>query len=140
MMHTIQKVWDTPFDLLRDVDRAFGGHFKIDNEDLTAKYPVDIHEDEAGLTVWAELPGFTKDQVDISIENGLLTIAAHREAGEPKEGTSHLRERRYTRVRRQFTLPTTVDPANVDAKLSDGVLTLRLLKKEEVKPRKIEVK
>ncbi|MFN3166878.1 MAG: Hsp20/alpha crystallin family protein [Phycisphaeraceae bacterium] len=139
MLPSINKVWDTPFELLRDVDRAFNGRFNYDNEDLTAKYPVDIHEDADGLTVSAELPGFKKDEVDISIDNGLLTIAAHRESTEKNEGTTHLNERRYTRVRRQFSLPTTVDTGNVDAKLKDGVLTLRLVKKEEVKPRKIEV-
>lgn len=140
MMPNMNKVWDTPFDLLRDVDRAISGRFNLDNDDLTAKYPVDIHEDAEGLTVWAELPGFTKEEVELSIDNGLLTIAAQRDANEPTEGTSHLRERRFTRVRRQFTLPTTVDPTSVDATLADGVLKLRLMKKEEVKPRKIEVK
>lgn len=141
MMQNIQKVWDTPFDLLRDVDRALNGRFNLDNDDLTAKYPVDIHEDAEGLTVSAELPGFSKDQVDISIDNGVLTIAAQREQSELKQGeTPHLRERRYTRVHRQFTLPTSVDTNNVDATLSEGILTLRLVKKEEVRPRKIEVK
>jgi len=140
MINSLQKVWDSPFDLLRDVDRAINGRFPLDNDDLTAKYPVDIHEDDEGLTVSAELPGFAKDEVEISVDNGLLTISAQREAKEPETGTTHLRERRFTRVRRQFTLPTTIDPANVDAKLAEGVLTLRLQKKEEVKPRKIEVK
>lgn len=139
MMNSLQKVWDTPFDLLRDMDRTFNGRLNIDPDDLTAKYPVDIHEDDEGLTVTAELPGFTKDQVDVSIDNGILTIAAKRDAVKNEEGTTHLRERRFTRVHRQFTLPTTVDPTDVDAKLADGVLTLGLKKKEEVKPRKIQV-
>ena len=140
MMPTLRTVCGSPFDLLRDVDRALGGRLNVDTDDLTAKYPVDIHEDADGLTVSAELPGFTKDQVDISIDHGLLTIAAERVAAKPKDATTHLNERRFTRVRRQFTLPTTVDPGNVQAALADGVLTLRLPKKEEVKPRKIEVK
>lgn len=140
MMPTLHKVWDTPFDLLRDVDRAFGGRLNIDGDDLAAKYPVDIHEDADGLSVSAELPGFTREQVEVSIDKGVLTIAAERGNSEPKDATAHLKERRFTRVRRQFTLPTSVDPASVDATLCDGVLTLRLLKKEEVKPRKIEVK
>ena len=140
MLPTFHKVWDTPFDLLRDVDRQLGGHFNLDNDDLTAKYPVDIHEDADGLTVTAELPGFTKDQVEISIDQGVLSISAQRDSNAKQDGTTHLRERRYTRVRRKFTLPTSVDPGNVDATLADGLLTLRLLKKEEVKPRKIEVK
>jgi HSP20 family protein len=140
MINSLTKVWDTPFDLLRDMDRAFNGRVGMDSDDLTAKYPVDIHEDEDGLTVAAELPGFAKEQVDISIDNGVLTIAAQRESTRKEEATTHLHERRFTRVRRQFTLPTTVDPTDVDAKLAEGVLTLRLKKKEEVKPRKIAVK
>ena len=140
MLPTLHKVWDTPFELLRDVDRAFNGRFNYDNDDLTAKYPVDIHEDAEGLTVSAELPGFKKEEIDISIDNGLLTISAHRASTEKKEGTTHLNERRYTRVRRQFSLPTSVDASKVDAKLKDGVLTLHLPKKDEVKPHKIEVK
>lgn len=141
MMPALNKAWDTPFDVLRDIDRAFNGRFNFANDELTtAKYPVDIHEDADGLTVTAELPGFKKEEVDLSIDNGVLTISAERKAEEPKEGTSHLHERRYTRVRRQFSLPSTVDANNVDASLTDGVLTLRLTKRDEVKPRKIEVK
>lgn len=140
MISNIQKVWDSPFDLLRDVDRAMNGRVGMDQDDLTAKYPVDIYEDEDGLTVAAELPGFRKEQVDVSIDNGVLTLAAQREASKHENATAHLHERRFTRVRRQFTLPTTVDTNDVDATLADGVLTLRLQKKDEVKPRRIEVK
>lgn len=140
MINSIQKVWDSPFDLLRDMDRAFNGRGDIDNGDPIARYPVDIHEDNDGLTVCAELPGFTKKQTDISIDNGVLTIAAQRESTKQAETIIHLYERQFTRVHRQFTLPTTVDTTNVEAYLTDGVLTLRLKKKEEVKPRKIEVK
>lgn len=141
MLPTLHNVWDTPFDLLRDVDRALNRRLNLDGDNLTAKYPVDIHEDEDGLTIAAELPGFTKDQVDVSIDQGVLTIAAERQPVEPKEdATTHLHERRFTRVQRKFKLPTTVNTTEVDANLSDGVLTLRLQRKEEVKPRKIEVK
>lgn len=139
MINSLQRVWDTPFDLLRDIDRTLNGRVGIDPDDLTAKYPVDIHEDGDGLTIAAELPGFAKDQVDISIDNGVLTIAAQRDPTKQDTGTTHLRERRFTRVHRQFTLPTTIAPTDVDAKLADGVLTLGLKKKEEVKPRKIRV-
>lgn len=140
MINNLQKAWDTPFDLLREMDRAINGRVGVDNDDLTAKYPVDIHEDDDGLTVSAELPGFKKEQVDISIDNGVLTLAAQRDSTKPQDATTHLHERRFTRIRRQFTLPTTIDATDVDATLADGVLTLRLTKKEEVKPRKIELK
>ncbi|MEM1354062.1 MAG: Hsp20/alpha crystallin family protein [Planctomycetota bacterium] len=140
MLPHLNRVFDNPIDLLRDVDRAFNGRFGLDDTEATAKYPVDIHEDEHGLTVEAELPGFSKDQVEVNVEQGVLTITAERDASAPTGGKSHLRERRFTRVARKFSLPTTVDTTQVDATLADGILTLKLPKREEVKPRKIEVK
>lgn len=139
MIRTVQKVWDNPLDMFRDVEQALGQRFKFDTGDLTAQYPVDIYEDEDSLTVEAELPGFAKDEIDINIEQGVLSIHAERKQAERKEGTTHVNERRYLRVARKFTLPSSVDPTNVDAKLADGILTLKLSKRDEVKPRKIQV-
>ena len=107
-----------------------------------APYCVDVREDGDHIYVEAELPGFKKDEVDITLENQTLTIAAERreeknEGG--KKGEHLLRERRYTRFLRSFTLPPTVDEPSVNAKLSDGVLTITLNKREETKPRKISV-
>jgi len=140
MNRTLNKVWDTPLELLRDVDRALGSRFNFDTGDLTAQYPVDIHEDDQGLSVEAELPGFTKDQVEVSIDQGVLTINAQRTAQEKTGGKMHLNERQYTTVTRKFTLPSTIDATQVEAALADGVLTLRLLKRDDVKPHKITVK
>ena len=139
MIRTFNKVWDNPLEMLRDVDRAIGNRFNFDTGDLTAQYPVDIHEDDDDLTVEAELPGFAKEEVDVNIDQGVLTISAERKVAERPEGTMHVHERKYLRVARKFTLPTSVDPTNVDAKLADGVLTLKLSKRDEVKPRKINV-
>ncbi|MFI4860673.1 MAG: Hsp20/alpha crystallin family protein [Phycisphaerales bacterium JB063] len=145
MIHTMNKVWDNPLEMLRDVDRAIGKRFNFDTGDLTAQYPVDIHEDDDALTVEAELPGFAKDEVDVNIDQGVLTISAERkptdrtDGGAKPGGTMHVHERKYLRVARKFTLPSSVDPTNVDARLADGVLTLKLKKREEVKPRKIQV-
>jgi HSP20 family protein len=106
-----------------------------------APYGVDIREDQDHLYVEADLPGFKKDEVDITLENQTLTISAeHRpEAMEEKKGDWLLNERRYARFLRSFTLPPTVDDQKVDAKLSDGVLRITLNKREETKPRKIQV-
>lgn len=110
-----------------------------------APYGVDIREDGDTLVVEAELPGFKKEQVDITLENQTLTIAAERR-DEPKGEQSNgnggnylLNERRYTRFLRSFTLPPTVDEKSVQAKLEHGVLTVTLNKREETKPRKISV-
>ena len=133
------SIWRDPFETLhRDFDRMLSRHLADGEESLVGTYPVDIREDEDKLYVEAEMPGFTRDDVNVTIENGVLTIEAERKP-EESQGTKHLTERRYTRVSRSFTLPKTVDENKVDAKLDGGVLHLTLHKREEVKPRKIEI-
>jgi HSP20 family protein len=101
---------------------------------------VDVREDADHIYVEAELPGFRKDEVDITLENSTLTISAERKENSQNEnGDWLLRERRYSRFLRSFTLPPTVDEQSVDAKLSDGVLLVTLNKREETKPRKVMV-
>src|SRR3954468_6109666 len=108
-----------------------------------APYGVDVREDADHIYVEAELPGYRKEEVDITLENQQLTIAAERKSdqrqGGEKKGDLLLHERRYSRFLRSFTLPPTVDEQTVNAKLTDGVLTITLNKREETKPRKISV-
>jgi HSP20 family protein len=108
-----------------------------------APYGVDVREDADHLYVEAELPGFKKDQVNITLENHNLMISAERNDDRPdpaqKKGEWLLRERRYNRYQRAFTLPSTVSDLKCDAKLTDGVLTITLDKREETKPRRISV-
>lgn len=129
--------WDSPFDLLRAFDRELANW----DDNVMGAYPVDIREDDNAVYVEAELPGFAKEQIDVSIENGVLTITAQRDAKtkQDEKGQTHLHERRFTQVSRSFTLPNTVDAGKVDAKLDNGVLHLKLTKRDEVKPRKITV-
>ena len=106
-----------------------------------APYPVDVREDTDHIYVEAELPGYRKEDVDLTLENQTLTITAERKGEEQKKqsGDWLLHERRYSRFMRSFTLPPTVDEQTVNAKLTDGVLTITLNKREETKPRKISV-
>ena len=136
-----RNVWTDPFDLMhRDFDRMLNRYFTDEANGATAAYPVDINEDENHLYVEAEMPGYKRNEINVTLENSVLTIQAERQA-DPAEGKhNHLNERRWTRVSRSFTLPNTVDESKVDAKLEDGVLKLTLHKREEVKPRRIEVK
>ena len=119
--------------------RLIGGRESNGGGGYLAPYAVDVHEDADHIYVEAELPGFKKDEVDITMENQQLTIAAERKEETQKKGDRLLHERRYTRFLRSFTLPPTVDEQTVNAKLSDGVLTITLNKREESKPRKINV-
>ncbi len=138
MLPTIRRT--DPFDVLREFDRAFGRWPAWREAEMeTAYYPVDIHEDNENLYVEAELPGFKREEINVNIEQGVLTINAQRKAEEAKSG-QHLKERTYTRISRRFSLPTTVNTDKVQARLGNGVLSLQMPKREEVKPRKIEVK
>ena len=135
------NVYDPVDTVQREFDRALGRWFGGDGGDyeLIGAYPVDIREDDEHVYVDAEIPGFKKDEINVTMENGMLHISGERKV-EKTKGESHLSERRYTKISRSFTLPTAVNESNVDAKLDNGVLHLILNKREEVKPRKIEVK
>jgi len=124
----------------REFDTALGRIFGGDGGNLRwAPFGVDVREDADHIYVEAELPGFKKDDVDITLENQTLTISAERKEEQEKKGDYLLNERRYQRFLRSFTLPPTVDEKKVDAKLNDGVLSITLNKREETKPRKIQV-
>ncbi len=123
--------------------RWLGGQGQAaDGGSRLAPYGVDIREDNDHFYVEAELPGFKKDEIDITLENQTLTIAAQRNEqtrNEGKKGELLLHERRYNRFLRSFTLPPTVNEQSVTAKLQDGVLRITLNKREETKPRRINV-
>jgi HSP20 family protein len=123
--------------------RFFGNRMPDDGGNYLAPYGVDVREDGDHIYVEAELPGYRKDEIDINLENQTLTISAeHKENRENKHSDKAewlLRERRYSRFLRSFTLPATVDPQSVQAKLNDGILTVTLDKREEAKPRRITV-
>lgn len=136
-----------PFDAVqRDLDQLLG-RIVGPVEAPVASYPVDVREDNDHLTVEAELPGFKKEEVDITLENHVLTITAehlHQPAPEPKADNDNgsgylLKERRRAKFSRSFRLPLTVEGSAVDAKLENGVLTVSLNKRQEAKPRKITV-
>ena len=141
----VQRGFVDPLDMIgREFDTALNRFFQGGDggqRQYMAPYGVDICEDADHLYVEADLPGFKKDDVEITLENHTLTISAeHREEqADQKKGDWLLNERRYARFLRSFTLPPTVDDQKVDAKLLDGVLKVTLNKREETKPRKIQV-
>ena len=137
-----QPSWDAAFDLWPDVfERALAPANRGDEPSAAyGVYPVDIHEDDQRIFVDAELPGFTKDQIEVTLEAGVLSISAQRDDAPKRPGTTHLAQRRYNRVHRRFSMPDTVDEQQVEATLEHGVLHLTLAKREEAQPRKIEVK
>ena len=102
---------------------------------------VDIFETATEIVVKAEVPGIARDQVHVEVEDGVLSLRGERKfEKEVKEENYHRVERVYGAFHRSFTLPDSVDPEKVGAELRDGVLEVRLGKREQAKPRQIQVK
>lgn len=101
---------------------------------------VDIFETENELLLKADLPGVEMKDIDIQLENGTLALRGDRKfQNESKEGGFHRIERGYGSFARYFTLPDTVNPEGVKAEYKNGVLTVKLPKKEVAKPRQVKV-
>ena len=103
--------------------------------------PVDIYQNgEHELVLTAELPDLAREDIDITVENFVLTIKGEKKlATELKDEQFHHAERRYGSFSRSFSLPQTVDSHKVTAEYKNGVLTVRLPLREEAKPRQIKV-
>lgn len=101
---------------------------------------VDIYEQNGNIELKAELPGIDPKDVDIRVENNVLTLRGERRLdNEVKRESYHRVERAYGAFSRSFTLPTVVDTEKILAEYKDGVLRLVLPKKEEAKPRQIQI-
>ena len=103
--------------------------------------PVDIFQTgEHELVLKAELPAMSRDDININIENFVLTVSGEKKApNDVKDDQYHHVERRYGSFSRSFSLPQTVDPARVSAEYRNGVLTVKLPLRDEAKPRSIKV-
>lgn len=102
---------------------------------------VDISENKDQIVLEAELPGMKPEDVNISIENNVLTIHGERKFEKKDDSDNYHRvERSYGSFTRSFTLPPTVSSENAQAEFENGILRLTLAKREEAKPRRIEIK
>jgi HSP20 family protein len=101
---------------------------------------VDVYEDEHNITLTAELPGIEEKDLNITVENGVLTLSGERklENDETRENFQRI-ERSYGRFTRSFTLPSTVDPEGVKAEFANGLLKVTLAKREEAKPKQVKI-
>lgn len=108
---------------------------------------VDIVENENSYVIEAEVPGYSQEEIDVQVEDNVLTISAGT-AEETKEGSSEdseqkeylVHERKSTEFSRSFALPKDVDVENIEGNYKNGILRLELAKKAEAKPRSIKVK
>jgi HSP20 family protein len=137
--------WEPWRDLARvqeEVNRIFGERSSYGTGESLGWTPAcDIYEDEEELVVRAELAGVDPKNVDVRFENGLLTLKGERKLEkEEKRENYHRVELSYGTFTRSFSLPGTVDVANIRAESKSGVLAIHLPKKPEAKPKAIQVK
>jgi len=101
---------------------------------------ADICETENGFEIYAELPGVSENDVNISVTDNLLTIKGEKQQEAETEGKNYHRvERRYGSFQRSFTLPRHVETSGIKAKFAEGVLTLEIPKAEVAKPTEIPI-
>lgn len=141
--------WNDPFKefaALQDrLNRVFADSYGRSDEGLFSSGnwlpPVDIYQNgEHELVLKAELPDMTREDIDVTVDNGTLTIKGEKKlSSEVKEEQFHRIERRYGTFSRSFSLPQAVDATKVGADYKNGVLTVRLPLRDEAKPRQIKV-
>jgi len=142
--------WTPGTDPVRDrlsrlFEHAFGDVYTgtEESEDVASRSwmpAVDIAESDDALTLFAELPGLTKDDVEITLEDNVLAIKGERTFDREQTKESYHRiERAYGAFHRSFHLPSNVRPDKVEARFEHGVLRIDIPKQEEAKPRKIEI-
>jgi HSP20 family protein len=129
-------------DLRREIDRLFDTFTGGDGGATRARVfpPVNIWEEGDNLFVEAELPGVSREDLEISAAGNELTLRGRRSAPQDENLTYHRQERGFGEFTRVITLPAEVDANKVEASLKDGVLLLTLPKAEAAKARKIKVK
>ncbi len=137
-----------PFRELRDMQDTFSRFFpnwpartRENWEEVGSTWSpaVDVVETEGDLVFTVEVPGFEKNEIDISVNNNLLAISGERKFEETEEREYRRVERWYGKFFRSFQIPSTVDAEKISANLKNGLLTLTLPKREEARPRQIQV-
>ena len=123
-----------------EFDRLFNAVFHDAPVWNTRQPVVDVVETEDGYVLEAELPGMTDADVDVRVEDNLLTITAKHESETDEERRYLIRERAAREYRRSFVLPKDADRSAIEARFRNGILILDIKKLPEAKPRQIEIK
>lgn len=125
-----------------DLDRVFENFFDLDPWDIKTRYPkVDVRDEKDHYIVEADLPGLTEKDIEVKVENDILTIQSNKtEKREEKKNGYLIRERKASSFIRSFVLPNDVNREQIEASMKNGVLTIKLSKNPEAKPKMIEIK
>jgi HSP20 family protein len=125
-------------ELDRLFDSSFAPAFRTPGSSNRWTPALDVYQDKDQFTVVAELPGLKKEDIELSLHDGVLTISGERKQ-EKKGEEGYKNERFFGRFQRSVTLPSSVDSDKVRATYQDGILKVVLPKAEEAKPKQIEV-
>ena len=144
---TVLTRWDPfrEFSTLQDrMNRLFRDSYGEGREEAlttsTFAPAVDVYEDEHKITLKVEVPGIDEKDIDVRVENNVLTVHGERKfEKEEKEENFRRVERQYGSFTRTFAIPSTIEPEQVSANYDKGVLKIKLAKKAEAKPKQIKV-
>jgi HSP20 family protein len=143
---TTLNLWNPWRDMLtmqERMNRLMGDAYGRDAETEYGTWlpPVDLREEEQAFVIQMEVPGLQKDEIDIHLENNVLTLRGERKFEKEEQKQSYHRiERFYGKFARSFTLPSLIKAEGIAASLKDGVLEVTIPKAEESKPKKIAIK
>lgn len=133
-------------DAAGEMNRAFGSVLTSEEDSSSSAVShwapaVDVHEHADRFRIVADVPGVSPDGIEITMENGVLTLAGERKSSEPGDGAGSARrlERVHGTFHRRFTLPDSADADAIEAGIDNGVLEISIPKKAKVQPRKIKV-
>ena len=143
MNYRIKQPYDSVSNLQRDVNDFFKRRAEDDELECRGAWipNIDISETEDTIKLYAELPGVTKDDIKITVKDGLLSISGERKPTADQEKERFYRvERKFGDFCRQFQLSSQIDTNNVSAAFKDGVLSLTLSKREEAKAKEISIR
>jgi HSP20 family protein len=124
-----------------DINTLFGSLIRGEGSGVASFVPaMDVTENDDSIVLRADLPGMSEDDVEIDVEDRVLTISGERRQEDEQESDGYRRvERVFGRFSRSLTLPDGVDPERVEAEFSDGVLEVRIPKPEQRKPHRISI-
>ena len=123
----------------KEINKMFNDFFK--SFDRTRDYPLmDIVDSKDDIVIYVEIPGVNKDDIKVKIHNDVLTISGERKEPElPEKVNCLIREREFGKFMRSVRLPYPIEVSKVSAEYKDGILKITLPKKEEVKPKEIQI-
>lgn len=126
--------------LQRELDAFLRRPLGVDAGNFGVFPPTNVFSDKDGFVVRSEVPGIAPDAINVSVERNTLTITGERPPDADRKGSFHRRERRFGKFSRSLRLPTDLEGDKATAECRDGVLTIRIPKRAEAKPKQVAIK